>query len=142
MQHFKIYHRNSDSRARAGELITPHGLIETPVFMPVGTQGTVKTMGADAVSLTGSQVAIHTDSAHEKARIKKIESEKIMDHLKAGRIVVVAGFQGINERGEITTLGRGGSDTSAVALAAALGTVSYQAIKAAVANPVDSLRHE
>ena len=81
----------------------------------------IKTMGTDAVSLTGSQIAIHTDSAHEKARIKKIESEKIVDHLEAGRIVVVAGFQGINERGDVTTLGRGGSDTSAVALAAALG---------------------
>lgn len=82
---------------------------------------TLKNLGTDAVSLTGSQVAVYTDSAHEKARIQKIESEKITGHLKAGRIVVVAGFQGINETGDITTLGRGGSDTSAVALAAALG---------------------
>ncbi|MFV1957148.1 MAG: aspartate kinase, partial [bacterium] len=101
---------------------------EYDVVVSTGEQVTIgllamalKTMGTDAVSLTGSQVAIYTDLANEKARIKKIESEKIMDHLKAGRIVVVAGFQGINELGDITTLGRGGSDTSAVALAAALG---------------------
>ena len=81
---------------------------------------TLKAMGVDAVSLTGPQVAVYTDSVHEKARIRKIDSEAVMSHLQAGRVVVIAGFQGVNEEGEITTLGRGGSDTSAVAMAAAL----------------------
>jgi aspartate kinase len=76
--------------------------------------------GYDAVSLTGWQAGITTESVHGKARIKKIDNERIMRELRAGRIVVVAGFQGITEEGEITTLGRGGSDTTAVALAASL----------------------
>ncbi len=81
---------------------------------------TLKSMGVDAVSMTGPQVAVYTDSAHEKARIRKIDSGTILGHLKAGRVVVIAGFQGVNDEGDITTLGRGGSDTSAVAMAAAL----------------------
>lgn len=77
-------------------------------------------LGYDARSYTGSQIRIITDSAHGKARIQRIENEAILDDLNAGRIVVVAGFQGVDENGNITTLGRGGSDTTAVALAAAL----------------------
>lgn len=77
-------------------------------------------MGCKAVSYTASQVKIVTDSAHSKARIKRIDSEKINNDLKEGRVVVVAGFQGVDEEGNLTTLGRGGSDTSAVAIAAAL----------------------
>jgi aspartate kinase len=73
-----------------------------------------------AVSYTGGQVNILTDSAHNKARIKEIDDSRIRNDLKQGRVVVVAGFQGMDEHGNITTLGRGGSDTSAVALAAAL----------------------
>jgi aspartate kinase len=73
-----------------------------------------------AVSFMGSQVRILTDSDHSRARIKSIDSEKIRAALKKKHIVVVAGFQGIDEEGNITTLGRGGSDTTAVALAAAL----------------------
>ncbi len=80
----------------------------------------LKGMGCDAVSLTGGQVAVHTDSVHSKARIDRIDDKVMRDHLAAGRVVVVAGFQGVDEKGDITTLGRGGSDTSAVALAAAL----------------------
>lgn len=76
--------------------------------------------GYDAVSLTGWQAGITTEPAHGKARIKKIDNERIFRELKQGRIVIVAGFQGITEEGEITTLGRGGSDTTAVALAASL----------------------
>ena len=79
----------------------------------------LKSMGQDACSYTGGQVAILTDSAHTKARIESIDQEKIHKDLASGRIVVVAGFQGIDAQGNITTLGRGGSDTSAVALAAA-----------------------
>ncbi|HPP06558.1 MAG TPA: aspartate kinase, partial [Syntrophorhabdaceae bacterium] len=81
---------------------------------------TLKTMGYDAISLLGFQVKIITDSSYTKARISRIESEKIFSELKKGKVVVVPGFQGIDEEGNITTLGRGGSDTSAVALAAAL----------------------
>ncbi|PIE59268.1 MAG: aspartate kinase [Desulfobulbus propionicus] len=80
----------------------------------------VKEKGYDAVALLGDQVAIHTDATHTKARIKKIDSEQIHKHLETGKIVTVAGFQGVNDNGDITTLGRGGSDTTAVALAASL----------------------
>jgi aspartate kinase len=81
---------------------------------------TLKELGYDAISLLGYQIRIMTDSAHGKARIEEIEHEKIMDALKKGQIVVVPGFQGMTTDGNITTLGRGGSDTSAVAVAAAL----------------------
>jgi len=81
---------------------------------------TLKEMGADAKSYLGFQIKIATDSAFGKARITGIESEKVLNDLKNGRIVVVAGFQGIDESDNITTLGRGGSDTTAVAIAAAL----------------------
>ncbi|UJF25414.1 aspartate kinase [Suttonella sp. R2A3] len=76
--------------------------------------------GYPAVSYTGTQVAIHTDRAYTKARITHIDHEKIRNDLSLGRVVVVAGFQGVDPDGNITTLGRGGSDTTAVALAAAL----------------------
>jgi len=77
-------------------------------------------IGEDAVSLTGWQAGIRTDGTHGKARILDITPQRIFDELGKGRIVVVAGFQGWTETGEITTLGRGGSDTTAVALAAAI----------------------
>ena len=80
----------------------------------------VKQAGSDAVSFLGDQVKINTDSVHTKARIESIDSDKIMTELDQGRVVVIAGFQGVNDKGDITTLGRGGSDTTAVALAAAL----------------------
>ena len=76
--------------------------------------------GIDALSLKGSQVAIRTDSFHSKARIQSIDDRRLRRELDQGRVVVVAGFQGVDEHGNITTLGRGGSDTTAVALAAAL----------------------
>ena len=76
--------------------------------------------GFDAVSLTGIQVGILTDDSHTKARIFKIEPRKIVESLEEGKIVVVAGFQGFNPKKDVTTLGRGGSDTTAVALAAVL----------------------
>jgi aspartate kinase len=82
-------------------------------------------MALDAIdcparSYTGSQVQVRTDSAHSKARIREIDDVRLRVDLSAGRVVVVAGFQGVDEHGNITTLGRGGSDTTAVALAAAL----------------------
>jgi aspartate kinase len=76
--------------------------------------------GVKARSYNGSQVRILTDDAHTKARIKDIDDERLHTDLKAGNVIVVAGFQGVDEHGNITTLGRGGSDTTAVALAAAL----------------------
>ncbi|MCB1676371.1 MAG: aspartate kinase, partial [Halioglobus sp.] len=76
--------------------------------------------GVQARSYNGSQVRILTDNAHTKARIRQIDDERIRADLAQGRVVVVAGFQGVDENGNITTLGRGGSDTTAVALAAAL----------------------
>lgn len=78
-------------------------------------------LGVEAISFTGPQVCIRTDDAHQKARILDINAEKLGRELKAGKVVVVAGFQGISVNDEITTLGRGGSDTTAVAIAAALG---------------------
>jgi aspartate kinase len=80
----------------------------------------LKAMGCDAKSYLGFQIKIATDSAFGKARITAIESERILEDLRNGRVVVVAGFQGIDEADNITTLGRGGSDTTAVAVAAAL----------------------
>ena len=76
--------------------------------------------GVDSVSYAGWQVTVHTDSSFTKARIKSIDDKKILADLNAGRAVVVTGFQGVDPNGNITTLGRGGSDTSAVAIAAAL----------------------
>lgn len=80
----------------------------------------VKEAGGDAISLLGDQVRILTDSMHTKARIEDIDSDRICSHLEEGKVVTVAGFQGVTAKGDITTLGRGGSDTTAVALAAAL----------------------
>ena len=100
---------------------------EMDVVLATGEQVTIgllamalKNIGVDAKSYTGWQVAIQTDNAHTKARIDHIDGDKIHADLKAGKIVIVAGFQGITAEGDISTLGRGGSDTSAVALAAAL----------------------
>ncbi len=80
----------------------------------------IRDLGSDVISLTGAQVGIYTDDVHTKAKILKIETSRVMAELNEGRVVVVAGFQGINPNNDITTLGRGGSDTTAVALAAAL----------------------
>lgn len=100
---------------------------EMDVLLSTGEQVTVSLLsmalheiGCPACSYTGGQVKILTDSSHTKARIRNIDDTRIRMHLNAGKIVVVAGFQGVDEHGNITTLGRGGSDTTAVALAAAL----------------------
>ena len=78
-------------------------------------------LGVDAVSFTGSQSGILTDNQHADAKILAVRGDRIRESLQAGRVVIVAGFQGVSSRREITTLGRGGSDTTAVALAAARG---------------------
>ena len=100
---------------------------ELDVLLATGEQVTIALLamaldqiGCPARSYTGAQVQILTDSAHNKARIREIEGANIRADLDAGSVVVVAGFQGVDEDGNITTLGRGGSDTSAVAVAAAL----------------------
>ncbi len=100
---------------------------EMDVLVSTGEQVTIallcmalKKLGCDARSYTGGQVRILTDSAHMKARILDIDEGNMRADLSAGRVVVVAGFQGVDENGNITTLGRGGSDTTGVALAAAL----------------------
>jgi len=101
---------------------------EMDVLLSTGEQVTIALLsialqarGCPAASYTGGQVRIVTDEAHTKARILDIDTERLRQDLSAGRVVVVAGFQGVTEAGDITTLGRGGSDTTAVALAAALG---------------------
>jgi len=100
---------------------------ELDVLLTTGEQVTIALLttalhklGHDAVSYTGGQVKILTDNVHNKARIQSIEACNIEQDLAQGKIVVVAGFQGVDENGNITTLGRGGSDTTGVALAAAL----------------------
>ncbi|AHF04958.1 aspartokinase [Marichromatium purpuratum 984] len=100
---------------------------ELDVLLSTGEQVTIALLsmalaarGCPARSYTGAQVHILTDSVHNKARIRDIDAARVGADLKAGRVVVVAGFQGVDESGDITTLGRGGSDTSAVAIAAAL----------------------
>jgi aspartate kinase len=106
---------------------------ELDVLLSTGEQVTIALLsiavekrGIPARSYTGAQVHIRTDSAHNKARIQEIDAKCIQDDLRQGRVVVVAGFQGVDEKGNITTLGRGGSDTTAVALAAALGANECQ----------------
>jgi len=81
----------------------------------------IQSLGYNAVSLTGWQAGFHTDSNYSSAKIKTINSERVKKELDSNNIVIIAGFQGINKYEDITTLGRGGSDTSAVAIAAALG---------------------
>ena len=101
---------------------------EMDVLLTTGEQISISLMamaihaaGHEAISLTASQVGLLTDSVHTKARIQKINEDRIRRELDAGRIAIVAGFQGIDHHGEITTMGRGASDTTAVALAAVLG---------------------
>ncbi|MDO7644667.1 MAG: aspartate kinase, partial [Reinekea forsetii] len=100
---------------------------EIDVLVSTGEQVTIalltmalQELDCDAKSYTGDQIKILTDSAHTKARIKDIDVKTLQADLHKGRVVVVAGFQGVDEHGNMTTLGRGGSDTSAVAIAAAL----------------------
>ena len=106
---------------------------ELDVLVSTGEQVTIALLtmalldrGIDARSYTGAQIRMVTDDAHGKARIKEIQSEKMRADLDAGRVIVVAGFQGVDEHGNITTLGRGGSDTTAVAIAAALNADECQ----------------
>lgn len=105
---------------------TPSGR-EMDVLLSTGEQMSISLLamalnqiGCPALSLTGWQVGIHTDAVHQNARILQVDTQRILQQLEKGNIVIVAGFQGVDEGGNITTLGRGGSDTTAVALASAL----------------------
>jgi aspartate kinase len=113
--------------ALAKSIADPPNPREYDVVVATGEQVTIGLLAialnvknCPARSYTGGQVPIRTDSAHTKARIMDIDERRIRQDLQVGRVVVVAGFQGVDEEGNITTLGRGGSDTTAVALAAAL----------------------
>jgi len=118
----------TDKLIRLAKQVTPNpDEREVDVLISTGEQVTIallamtlKSMGCDAKSYLGFQIKIATDSAFGKARITGIESERMLEDLRNGRVVVVAGFQGVDEAGNITTLGRGGSDTTGVAVAAAL----------------------
>ncbi|KOR32279.1 aspartate kinase [Achromatium sp. WMS3] len=106
---------------------------ELDVLMATGEQVTIALLAmaleqidCPARSYTGWQVSIHTDNAHNKARIKNIDTDKIFADIAAGKVVIIAGFQGIDTQGNITTLGRGGSDTTGVAIAAALNATECQ----------------
>jgi aspartate kinase len=117
----------------AREIQEEPNLREMDVLVSTGEQVTIALLcmalqeaGVESRSYTGGQVRILTDNAHGKARIQEIDGHRIHSDLEAGRVVVVAGFQGADEAGNITTLGRGGSDTTAVALAAALSADECQ----------------
>lgn len=113
---------------QAKEILDQPSAREMDAFLASGEQMSagfmammLHSLGQKAISLTGWQAGLHTDEVHGNARVLGLNNDRIKDELKQGNIVVVAGFQGINDRGDITTLGRGGSDTTAVALAALLG---------------------
>jgi len=107
---------NSDPDARELDMLASTGEQVSVALLAMALQS----IGKEAVSYAGWQVAIKTDSAHNKARIQSIDDAKVRQDLDAGRVVIITGFQGVDDKGNITTLGRGGSDTSAVAVAAAL----------------------
>lgn len=120
--------KSTDQLVNLIHQVNPHpSKRELDMLLATGEQVTIplistalKGLGLNAISLTGPQAGIQTDDRHSKARIESIDTDLIRMHLDAGTIVVVAGFQGISPTGDITTLGRGGSDTTAVALAVAL----------------------
>ncbi|HEX68011.1 MAG TPA: aspartate kinase, partial [bacterium] len=120
--------KTTDKLIELAKKITPNPKgRELDMLMATGEQASsallamaIHDLGEEAISLTGPQVGILTDSAHTKAKILKINTKRIWEELRKGNIVIVAGFQGADYQNNITTLGRGGSDTTAVALAAAL----------------------
>lgn len=114
--------------AKAAEITNNPSRRELDRLLSIGEQQTIALLtmalhenGVEAISMTGEQAGIKTEGMHTKSKIKEIHNDEIKKYLNDDHIVIVAGFQGINENGDITTLGRGGSDTSAVALAASLG---------------------
>ncbi len=113
--------------ARAREITLQPSEREMDMLLSVGEQETIALtalalheLGVPAVSFTGAQAGIQTDTIHTKAKIQAINADAVEAQLRAGRAVIIAGFQGVNEHGHITTFGRGGSDLSAIAIASAL----------------------
>ena len=120
-------HTTDQLVAQARELTEQPSAREMDAYLSAGEQMSaglmamaIQSLGYDAVSLTGWQAGLRTDETYGNARVLELAGGRIEEGLEQGKIVVVTGFQGINERGDITTLGRGGSDTTAVALAAFL----------------------
>ena len=120
-------HTTDEMIRRAGEINRRGSAREMDAYLSAGEQMSAALMamalgslGSRAVSLTGAQAGIRTDGVHGNARILHIDPERIQRELEQGKIVVAAGFQGMDAEGDVTTLGRGGSDTTAVALAASL----------------------
>jgi aspartate kinase len=113
---------NPDPPARELDMLVANGETITAPLVAMCLQG----MGVPAISLSGLQAGVRTSAHHSKARIQDIKPERILQALREGKVVVVAGFQGVTEDLEVTTLGRGGSDTTAVALAAALKAESCE----------------
>lgn len=121
-----------DLIAKAAEITAAPSAREMDMLLATGEQISIaltamaiQELGERAVSFTGPQIGIVTDSTHRKARIKKIDTQRLTEALESGHIVVIAGFQGMDELGDISTLGRGGSDTTAVAVAAAVKLAGY-----------------
>ena len=126
-------HTTDEMIRKAREINRRGSLREMDAYLAAGEQMSAALMamalgdlGQSAVSLTGTQAGIHTDGVHGNARIELIDTARIRRELAAGNIVVAAGFQGVDGEGDVTTLGRGGSDTTAVALAAYLGADKCQ----------------
>jgi aspartate kinase len=113
---------NPEPPARELDMLVANGETITAPLVAMCLEG----MGVPAVSLSGLQAGVRTSAQHSRARIRDINPERILETLRAGKVAVVAGFQGVTEDLEVTTLGRGGSDTTAVALAAALGAESCE----------------
>jgi aspartate kinase len=108
---------SSDPDPREMDLLLSTGELVSSTLLTMA----LRTLGCDAISLSGFQAGIHTDTTYGKARIDSIDTGRVRQEIENERLVVVAGFQGITDNQDVTTLGRGGSDTTAVALAAALG---------------------
>ncbi|MEO8744400.1 MAG: aspartate kinase [Candidatus Dormiibacterota bacterium] len=113
---------NPEPTARELDMLIANGETITAPLVAMCLQG----MGVPAVSMSGLQAGVRTSAHHSRARIRDIKPDRILEALNQGRVVVVAGFQGVTEDFEVTTLGRGGSDTTAVALAAALNAESCE----------------
>jgi aspartate kinase len=116
------YQVNEQPGDRELDVLLSTGEIVTSTLLALA----LESLGCEAVSLTGAQAGIHTDSTYSRARILRIDTKRVVSELEKGNVVIVAGFQGVTQEMDITTLGRGGSDTTAVALAASLNADACQ----------------
>ena len=134
-----------DLIAKAAEITASPSAREMDMLLATGEQVSIaltalaiQELGEKAVSFTGPQIGLVTDTTHRKARIKSIDTRRISEALTDGNVVVVAGFQGVDELGDISTLGRGGSDTTAVAVAAAMKQAGYD-VRCEIYTDVDGV---